>query len=86
VSAVFVLNRRCRSLEEAPTLLVVLVRRLSIMSGLHTGYVLYVCVSITLHYIRIIVRKCKALQSLYKIELRVQKIKERKSRTNEMLI
>jgi len=41
---------------------------------------------ITLHYIKIIVRKSKALQSLNKIELRVQKVKERKPRTNEILI
>ena len=30
-----------------------------------------ICIMITLHYIKIIVRKCKALQSLNKIELRV---------------
>ena len=41
---------------------------------------------ITLHYIKIIVRKCKAFQSLYKIELRVQEIKERRPKTNEILI
>jgi len=54
---------------------------ISTMYTMCTALLYYMC-----HYIKIIVRKCKALQSLNKIELRVQKIKERKPRTNEILI
>jgi len=39
-----------------------------------------------LRYIKIIVRKCKALQSLYKIELKVQDVTERRPRTYKILI